>query len=266
MFLDFFRGDFYHIAKEKDSPVGLPEGLAENLVKHSFYKWKPKVAPKEAEVLCEQDIPVASEVVVSTEEVAQDLNNVGINEPPDKQRHLQTEPCFTESDSYNGNVFENYCWSQTIADIDISIKVAQNMKAKDITVSVLTSHISVEVNNILILRGDLCHNVKHKEAIWSLDKRKLQIHLDKCQQIWWDCLLITEEKIDLTNIDCSRPFEDLSDEAQAKIEELEWNQRQKELGLPTSDDLAKQELLRKAWNVEGSPFSGPFDPTTVAFH
>lgn len=39
------------------------------------------------------------------------------------------------------------------------------------------------------------------------------------------------------------------------------------LGRPTSDEIRNTELLRKAWDAEGSPFRGqPFDPSVVKFN
>lgn len=37
-------------------------------------------------------------------------------------------------------------------------------------------------------------------------------------------------------------------------------------GQMTSDQIKQQEMLRKAWDAEGSPFKGqPFDPNVVQF-
>ena len=45
-----------------------------------------------------------------------------------------------------------------------------------------------------------------------------------------------------------------------------FDQDQKRRGLPTSDDTKNEEMLRKAWDAEGSPFKGtPFDPSKVNF-
>lgn len=38
------------------------------------------------------------------------------------------------------------------------------------------------------------------------------------------------------------------------------------LGESTSEQIKQHELLRKAWNADGSPFKGqPFDPNLVSF-
>lgn len=38
------------------------------------------------------------------------------------------------------------------------------------------------------------------------------------------------------------------------------------MGLPSSDDIKNEDLLRAAWDADGSPFKGqPFDPSKVNF-
>lgn len=45
-----------------------------------------------------------------------------------------------------------------------------------------------------IILGELCQKCKYNDVVWSVDGRKLLIHLDKCKDMWWDCLLISEER------------------------------------------------------------------------
>lgn len=212
-----------------------------------------------------QDIPVIAETVI---EDTTDENIEKINQDFKKEvvfSELATK--FSRSEAYNGGIFDDYCWSQTITDVDITIRIPKNFSKKNISVEILPSKILVKlINGVILLKGDLCYKCKANEAIWSVDKDKLQIHLDKCQETWWNCLVKSEPHLDISKIDCSRPYDELSDEAQAKIEELQWNQERKRLGLPTSDEMAIQDTLKKAWNVDGSPFTGPFDPSVVTFN
>jgi hypothetical protein len=42
------------------------------------------------------------------------------------------------------------------------------------------------------------------------------------------------------------------------------NQNLKRQGLPTTEEQEKLDILKKAWNAEGSPFKGtPFDPSKL---
>ncbi|XP_018561793.1 nudC domain-containing protein 3 [Anoplophora glabripennis] len=255
------RTDFYIVANEPNAAVGLPEGLAEKLVRHTFYKCKPQ--PTEA-VYNDIDIPTATEETVVTN--SEEMNEV--TSTTDDLYISETKPhdTFSKSEFYNGAVHDNYCWSQTILEVNIVVLVPENVTKKDLDVTITPNQISVKLNDgTYLLDGDLCQKCKANDMIWSLDGRKVEIHLDKCQDVWWNCLIKSEPEMDISKIDCTRPYEDLPEEAQAKIEELQWNQERKRLGLPTSEEIIVQEKLKKAWNAEGSPFTGSFDPSVVSF-
>lgn len=46
------------------------------------------------------------------------------------------------------------------------------------------------------------------------------------------------------------------------MKKIMYEQQRKQMGLPTTEEESQQEMLKKAWNAEGSPFKGqPFDPS-----
>lgn len=63
------------------------------------------------------------------------------------------------------------------------------------------------------------------------------MHLEKAQERWWDALLVSEPKIDLSCIDNTRYMFDLPQREQMKIQEVMWNEERKRQGLPTSNQL-----------------------------
>ncbi|KAK5641415.1 hypothetical protein RI129_009962 [Pyrocoelia pectoralis] len=238
------RTDFYCIAPDPKSTIGLPEGWAEYFVKEAFFKWKSKDTPQE---LLHHDSSITPKDPI--------CNN---------SRTQEQTSNFSASESYNGAVYENYTWSQTIGEVNVIVRLPEDCTAKDVNVSIQSQKILVKhkKSNSTLIEGELCQKIKCNDAIWSLDKRKLDIHLDKSSEMWWDCLVKTEPKLDISKIDCSRPFDELSEETQAQIEELTWNQERKLLGLPTSEEISMRKKLTKAFNAEGSPFK-EVDPNTV---
>lgn len=60
--------------------------------------------------------------------------------------------------------------------------------------------------------------------------------MEKREERWWESVLTSEEKISVRKIDASRPMTDLDDEAQAKIAEMMYNEQQKRMGKPTSQE------------------------------
>ena len=72
----------------------------------------------------------------------------------------------------------------------------------------------------------------------------VQITLEKVQERWWEALLKADPRINVRKIDASRPITDLDDEAQAKIGEMMYNERQKRLGKPQSHEQVRVQCAR----------------------
>lgn len=54
---------------------------------------------------------------------------------------------------------------------------------------------------------------------------------DKIKEIWWKKLLQQEPEINSAKIDCSRPLNELSEETQAHIQKIQFDEQQKLKGL-----------------------------------
>lgn len=183
-----------------------------------------------------------------------------------QQKKFQLNP-----ESYNGAVRDNYSWSQSITDVDIHVKVPPNIqRGADVVVEIARKRVRVAYRDadgklVDVVNGELTWDVHKEESMWSLvPGEHIHINLEKVQERWWEAVLVDEPKINVRKIDPSRPITDLDDEAQAKIEELMYNEQQKRLGLPQSHEKKVHDILREAWDAEGSPFKGqPFDPSIV---
>ncbi|KAK2584507.1 hypothetical protein KPH14_006880 [Odynerus spinipes] len=249
--------------------------------------WKQK--ENSCHVMQEKIIPQIQEEVfpyVSEEveiETSEDVENKVQNEE-NNIRPLQP------SDSYNGAVRDTYTWSQTITDIDVLVKLPKSsLKAKDLRVNIEAQRIKIDARAIAIkeaiegsetcsasnkepewttiFEGELMFKTKKDESVWSLVPGYVSIHLEKASERWWDALITEEPKIELNKIDCSRNLDEMGSMEQMKIQELMWNHQQKLLGKPTSDQLKMEEIMKKAWNAEGSPFQGtPYDPSMIKFN
>ncbi|CAF0839601.1 unnamed protein product [Adineta steineri] len=182
-----------------------------------------------------------------------------------EQKYFQSRP-----ETYNGAERDLYLWTQTINDIDVRVKIPKNIKkGKEVKVNLTKQHIKVDIieSNTFktIIDSDLPWAIRAEDSTWSLVPGEyILISMEKALERWWENVLVDEKKINLKNIQPEKSMEDLGQEEQMKIHQMMYDQRQKAMGLPTSEEQKYQDIMKQAWNVEGSPFKGqPFDPSIV---
>jgi len=128
--------------------------------------------------------------------------------------------------------------------------------SKQLIVSIDPDRVSVKVraDQTLIVAGEFAEKVESDQTNWILDTEKgkegkvLTIYLPKLNKMsgWWTRVLKADTEINSQSIQPENSqLSDLDSDTRQTVEKMMFDQRQKQLGLPSSDDQKKNDMLKK---------------------
>merc|ERR1712156_1344495 len=126
----------------------------------------------------------------------------------------------------NGADLDKYSCTQTLQEIELRVPLGGAYKSKDLVVSIEKKHLKI--------------GVKGKEPIINCDlpKKVKMVQLEKVTQMeWWSKLVTTDPEINTKKVQPENSkLSDLDGETRGMVEKMMYDQRQKEMGKPTSDE------------------------------
>lgn len=147
---------------------------------------------------------------------------------------------------------DRYVWTQTLAEVTVNVPVPDGTRGRDLNVKIGPKGLRVA------LRGDggkmqtlvdatLCKPIVCDDSFWTVeDGNRLVMTLQKQNQMeWWDCVCTDDAvKVNVRKIQPENSsLNDLDGETRQTVEKMMFDQRQKALGLPTSDEQSKLDIL-----------------------
>ncbi|KAL0299674.1 UNVERIFIED_CONTAM: protein BOBBER 1 [Sesamum radiatum] len=152
----------------------------------------------------------------------------------------------------NGLDMDKYSWGQSLQEVNISVPVPPGTKSRFITCEIKKKHLKVGLKGQPpVIDGELYQPVKVDDCFWSLeDQKSISILLTKHNQMeWWKYLVKGEPEIDTQKVEPENSKLSDLDPENTTVEKNDgktsFDQRQKQMGLPTSDEMQKQEILKK---------------------
>ncbi|XP_018804149.1 PREDICTED: nudC domain-containing protein 3 [Bactrocera latifrons] len=277
--------DFYHVKGHPSENVGFAKGVREQILFGAMQRYDPdcklnNLAADSNENDALYAPPAIEEVEIETEEI--DMEQKAVTKPLETTKSAEIitpknntrKVDFAANDYKNGACFAEYCWSQTLTEVELHVKLPADLQsAKAICIDIKPDGISVHSRKApknIVINGKISTRYKHNDAVWTITEGKLTINMDKGKEMWWERFFTTEDPIDTKKIDCERYIDELPEDSQAAIQKLRVQQMEQDIvnnGQAINDsEKNTMERLRIAWDAEGSPFKGqPFDPSVVKF-
>ncbi|CAM9818227.1 unnamed protein product [Scytosiphon promiscuus] len=193
----------------------------------------------------------------------------------------------------NGGVTPRYYWTQTVKEATVYVDVPPGTRSKDVSCTIKPRRLRLEVKGAgkaaaaavtaaaraqgqagveavpadglnsdrcdddgdLIFDGELPSTVSREDSMWSLsDGKTVVISFEKTTKSWWKSVVEGDPEIDTSQVDSTTKISEYDGETQGAIRKIMFDQRQKSVGLPTSDELNADALLERAKGLPGSPF------------
>jgi hypothetical protein len=155
----------------------------------------------------------------------------------------------------NGGTTDRYTWTQTLSEVCLTFPVPEGTKGKDVALALGAEHLRLAIGRDVLFDAALHKRARVGDTTWTFEdssrggakSRALVLTIDKENGMeWWSCVGVGHPAIDVTKVEPENSkLGDLDGETRKTVEKMMFDQSQKARGLPTSDELTKQETIAR---------------------
>ena len=158
-------------------------------------------------------------------------------------------PNLLKPNSENGYDYGSYNFSQVLSSMDVYVPMKEGIKSRDVDVKISATSLKVGLKGEkAVIDGKLHDKVKPDDCTWTLiDNKLVHVYLEKHDAMkWWSCVITGEKELDTKKIvPENSKLSDLDGDVRQTVEKMMFDQRQKAMGLPTSDESDKMKMFEK---------------------
>jgi hypothetical protein len=135
-----------------------------------------------------------------------------------------------------------------LAELNVTVPVPFGTKIRMLDVEIKNKKLRVGIKGEPpIIDGELHKRVIVDDSFWTLeDGKEVCINLQKANKMeWWKCVVVGDPEINTQKVQPENSkLGDLDGETRQTVEKMMYDQRQKAMGKPTSEEQNKQDMLK----------------------
>ena len=178
-----------------------------------------------------------------------DDDEVDLTKKDEEEDFDKLTPGTMKPNEGNGGEAEHYTWQQTLQDVDVRVRIPVGTTSKQVICEFKkTKWVFGLKGQPPMIDGELYGEVQTDDCVWTMeDKTTVLVSFTKRSDMeWWDCVVKGDPKIDTKKVTPENSqLSDLDGETRSTVEKMMFDQHQKQKGLPTSDELQKQDMMKK---------------------
>ncbi|CAH8317875.1 unnamed protein product [Eruca vesicaria subsp. sativa] len=231
------------LKNSSDKDVSTALTAAKKRLREAEKKEKEPVKPIEKKPTKES---VSMEVEKPKKESLKPTEPMEVDKPKEEE---EKKPGPIVPNKGNGLDFEKYSWTQNLQEVTVTVPVPSGTKSRSVTCEIKKNRLKVGLKGQEpIIDGEFFSTVKPDDCFWNIEDQKvISVLLTKQDQMqWWKYCVKGEPEIDTQKVEPeTSKLSDLDPETRSSVEKMMFDQRQKQMGLPTSDEIEKEDMMKK---------------------